>query len=191
MGCHLGTGIRWLAVVVAAAACATAALADTAATSSTKVRLSNGETYDVALAGDGPAHFANDRIRVQSLGTEIGFRAGEEPAEQRAFVLTVELMATGLFDVTVTTPLDSIASESLLTSGPGRITLRFFRQASHPRLWEEVDRPGVHWIPFHFVFEALPLKERIEFTQWHKLDYEAWHSTLQAWDLVKRSLGAE
>jgi hypothetical protein len=66
--------------------------------------------------------------------------------------------------------------------------LRFFPQADYPRIWEEMDQPGVHWFPFHFVFEEKQSKNRFEFTQWAQMDYETWKQMLDLNEKMKRDL---
>ncbi len=79
-------------------------------------------------------------------------------------------MGKGQFAVTVTTPLDKSASATFEVAGPGEIDLSFFPQEKYPLIWEGIDQPGVHWFPFHFVFEEKQSKERFEFTQWLQID---------------------
>jgi hypothetical protein len=58
--------------------------------------------------------------------------------------------------------------------GPGPIRQPFFPQADVPSVWEGIDEPGIHWFPFHFVFEDTELQKRFEFTQWAQMDDRTW-----------------
>jgi len=136
--------------------------------------LNDGKTYEVETVRGLPVRFTNDQIRVQDLGSTARFAPGEAYAPSHVRVLVADLIATGQFEVTVTTPLDSSASATLKAIGPGRITLRFFPQADYPLIWDGYDQPGVHWFPFHFVFEEKQSKKRFEFTQWAQMDYSTW-----------------
>jgi len=89
-------------------------------------------------------------------------------------ILLAELKAKGQFVVIVTSPLDRSASATLEATGPGKISLTFFPKADYPLIWEGIDQPGVHWFPFHFVFEEKESKQSFEFMQWSQMDYRTW-----------------
>jgi len=142
------------------AVCAVVLMASCASTAPTRVTLKDGRSYEVETVRGLPVRFANDQIRVQDLGAAASFTPGKADATQYIRVLVADLIATGQFEVTVTTPLDSSASATLKATGPGRIMLRFFPQADYPRIWEGMDQPGIHWFPFRFVFEEKQSKKR-------------------------------
>ncbi len=168
------------------AVCAVVLMASCASTTPTRVTLKDGRSYEVETVRDLPVRFANDQIRVQDLGAAASFTPGKADATQYIRVLVADLIATGQFEVTVTTPLDSSASATLKATGPGRIMLRFFPQADYPRIWEGMDQPGIHWFPFRFVFEEKQSKKRFEFTQWAQMDYETWKQMLELNEKMKR-----
>lgn len=145
-----------------------------ASTAPTRVTLKDGKTYEVETVRGLPVTFANDQIRVQDLGVTATFTRGKMDTPRFVRELVAELIARGRFAVTITTPLDSSASATLEATGPGRVMLRFFPQADYPLIWEGIDQPGVHWFPFHFVFEEKQSKKRFEFTQWSQMDYSTW-----------------
>ncbi len=168
------------------AVCAVVLMASCASTTPTRVTLKDGRSYEVETVRGLPVRFANDQIRVQDLGAAASFTPGKADATQYIRVLVADLIATGQFEVTVTTPLDSSASATLKATGPGRIMLRFFPQADYPRIWEGMDQPGIHWFPFRFVFEEKQSKKRFEFTQWAQMDYETWKQMLELNEKMKR-----
>ncbi len=168
------------------AVCAVVLMASCASTAPTRVTLKDGRSYEVETVRGLPVRFANDQIRVQDLGAAASFTPGKADATQYIRVLVADLIATGQFEVTVTTPLDSSASATLKATGPGRIMLRFFPQADYPRIWEGMDQPGIHWFPFRFVFEEKQSKKRFEFTQWAQMDYETWKQMLELNEKMKR-----
>lgn len=170
------------------AVCTVVLMVGCASTAPTRVTLKDGKTYEVETVRGLPVRFANDQIRVQDLGAAASFTPGKADATPYIRVLVADLIATGQFEVTVTTPLDSSASATLKATGPGRIMLRFFPQADYPRIWEGMDQPGVHWFPFHFVFEEKQSKKRFEFTQWAQMDYETWKQMLDLNEKMKRDL---
>ena len=149
-------------------------MAGCASTAPTRVTLKDGKTYGVETVRGLPVRFSNDQIRVQDLGTEARLTPGNVNAPPFVWLLRGELIARGQFAVTVTTPLDGSASATLEATGPGRIMLRFLPQADYPLIWEGIDQPGVHWFPFHFMFEEKQSKKRFEFTQWAQMDYGSW-----------------
>ncbi len=156
------------------AVCAVVLMASLASADSTTVKLKDGKTYEVETVRGLPVPFSNDQIRVRDLGVTASFGPDKADAPPFVRVLVADLIARGQFDVTVTTPLDSSASVTLKAAGPGRIMLHFFPQADYPLIWEGIDQPGVHWFPFHFVFEKKRSKNRFEFTQWAQMDGTAW-----------------
>lgn len=168
------------------AVCTVVLMVGCASTAPTRVTLKDGKTYEVETVRGLPVGFANDQIRVQDLGVTASFTPGKAGATPYIRVLVADLIATGQFEVTVTTPLDSSASAILTATGPSRIMLRFFPQADYPRIWEGIDQPGVHWFPFHFVFEEKQSKKRFEFTQWAQEDYESWKQMLDLNEKMKR-----
>ena len=168
------------------AVCAVVLMASCASTAPTRVTLKDGRSYEVETVRGLPVRFANDQIRVQDLGAAASFTPGKADATRYIRVLVADLIATGQFEVTVTTPLDSSASATLKATGPGRIMLRFFPQADYPRIWEGMDQPGIHWFPFRFVFEEKQSKKRFEFTQWAQMDYETWKQMLELNEKMKR-----
>jgi hypothetical protein len=140
----------------------------------TRVTLKDGKTYEIETVRGLPVRFSNDQIRVQDLGiTAIFVPLDRADAPPFVWAFTADLIAIGLFEVTVTTPLDSSASVTRTVKGPDRIRLDFFPQDVYPLIWEGIDQPGVHWFPFHFVFEERQSKKRFEFTQWSQMDYES------------------
>lgn len=150
------------------------ASASNASAVTTMVTLNDGKTYEVATVRGLPSRFANDQISVIDLGITARFAPDHADAPPYVRLLVADLIAAGQFAVTITTPLDSSASATLEATGPGKITLQFFPQADYPRVWEGIDQPGVHWFPFHFVFEEKQAKQRFEFTQWAQLDDRTW-----------------
>lgn len=176
-----------------------------ASTGPTKVTLRDGKTYEIETARGLPVRFANDRIRVQDLGITARFKRDKPDAASFVRVLVAELTTRGRFAVTITTPLDSSASATLEATGPGRIVLHFFPQADYPLIWEGIDRPGVHWFPFHFVFEEKQSKygagehtwfawadksgpKRFEFTQWAQMDDRTWKEARELVEELKRKI---
>jgi hypothetical protein len=170
------------------AVCAVVLMVGCASTPPTKVTLKDGKTYEVETVRGLPVRFANDQIRVQDLGITARFMPDKADAPPWVRVLVADLIAKGRFAVTITTPLDSSASATLEATGPGRVMLRFFPQADYPRIWEGMDQTGVHWFPFHFVFEEKQSKNRFEFTQWAQMDYETWKQMLDLNEKMKRDL---
>jgi len=170
------------------AVCTVVLMVGCASTAPTKVTLKDGKTYEVETVRGLPVRFANDQIRVQDLGITVRFMPDKADASPWVRVLVADLIARGRFAVTITTPLDSSASATLEATGPGRVMLRFFPQADYPRIWEGMDQPGVHWFPFHFVFEEKQSKNRFEFTQWAQMDYETWKQMLDLNEKMKRDL---
>ena len=168
------------------AVCAVILMVGCASTAPTRVTLKDGKTYEVETVRGLPIRFANDQIRVQDLGITARFMPDKADAPPFVRVLVAELIARGRFAVTITTPLDSSASATLEATGPGRIMLHFFPQADYPRIWEGMDQPGVHWFPFHFVFEEKQSKKRFEFTQWAQMDYGTWKQMLELNEMMKR-----
>jgi len=156
-----------------AGACIGVLMASYASADSTTVKLKDGKAYEVETVRGLPIRFANDQIRVRDLGASASFTPGKANAAF-VWVLVADLIATGQFEVTVSTPLDSSASAPLKATGPGKIMLHFFSQTDYPLIWEGIDQPGVHWFPFHFVFEDKQSKSRFEFTQWAQMDYSTW-----------------
>ncbi len=170
------------------AICTVALMASCASTAPIRVTLKDGNTYEVETVRGLPVRFVNDQIRVQDLGITARFTPGNADAPPFVRVLVAELIARGQFAVTVTTPLDSSASATLEATGPGRIMLRFFPQADYPLIWEGVDQPGVHWFPFHFVFEEKGSKNRFEFTQWAQMDDRTWKEAGEHAEWAKREM---
>lgn len=171
------------AVLVAALWVASAELA-----AQTTVTLRDGKTYQVETVRGLPVRFANDQIRVQDLGITARFVPGKPDVSPYVRVLVAELLARGHFIVTVTSPLDSAATATLGATGPGKIMLRFFPQADYPRIWEGIDAPGVHWFPFHFVFQEKQSENRFEFTQWAQIDDQTWKQTQEMIEKVMQQM---
>jgi len=127
-------------------------------------------------------------IRVQDLGITARFIPGKPEASPYVRVLIAELLAKGQFTATVTSPLDSTATATLGATGPGKIMLRFFPQSDYPLIWEGIDAPGVHWFPFHFVFEDKQSGSRFEFTQWAQIDEQTWKQTQEMVEKAKQQM---
>jgi len=140
----------------------------------TLVTLQDGKKYEIETVNGLPTAFKNEFIRVHDLGVSIRIALDNLDAPPYVRVLKAELLTKGEFTVTVTTPLDTAACARLEAIGPGRVMLNFFPQADYPRVWEGIDQPGVHWFPFHFVFEDKHSEKRFEFTQWAQIDYKIW-----------------
>ena len=188
MGINQASRVRGTNVSTMVAVCAVVLMVGCASTPPTKVTLKDGKTYEVETVRGLPVRFANDQIRVQDLGITARFMPDKADAPPWVRVLVADLIAKGRFAVTITTPLDSSASATLEATGPGRVMLRFFPQADYPRIWEGMDQTGVHWFPFHFVFEEKQSKNRFEFTQWAQMDYETWKQMLDLNEKMKRDL---
>ena len=141
-----------------------------ASTQTEKVALKGGVTYEVETVRGLPVRFANDQIRVRDLGKSDLLALDKIEPVLSEWTLSAELMGKGQFAVTVTTPLDKSASATFEVAGPGKIDLSFFPRAKYPLIWEGIDQPGIHWFPFHFVFEGKQSKKRFEFTQWTQID---------------------
>lgn len=154
--------------------------------STQKVTLRTGETYDVETVRGLPVGFASEQIRVQDLGGTALMKADQFDAPPWAWILVAELRAKGRFDVTVTTPLDRSASTSFEISGPGRIAPQFFPQAEYPLMWQGIDQPGTHWFPFHFVFQEKSSGRRFEFTQWAQIDDRTVNETRELIEKAKQ-----
>ena len=154
----------------------------------TTVTLRDGKTYRVETANGLPVRFANDQIRVRDLGITARFLPDKPDATPYVRILVAELLARGQFSVTVTSPLDSTAIATLGATGPGRIMLRFFPQVDYPLIWEGIDAPGVHWTPFHFVFEDSEAEKRFEFTQWAQIDDATWKQTQEMVKKAKKEM---
>lgn len=154
----------------------------------TTVTLRDGKTYEVQTVRGLPVRFANDQIGVQDLGITARFMPGSPDAPPYVRVLVAELLASGQFTVTVTSLLDSAATATLQATGPGRVMLRFFPQADYPLIWVGIDAPGVHWFPFHFVFEEKQSGNRFEFTQWAQIDDRTWKQTQEMVEKAKQQM---
>lgn len=154
----------------------------------TTVTLRDGKTYQVETVRGLPVRFANEQIKVQDLGITARFMPGKPEVSPYVRVLIAELLVKGQFSVTVTSPLDSSATTTLAASGPGRIMLRFFPQAEFPKIWEGIDSPGIHWFPFHFVFEDKQSGSRFEFTQWAQIDDQTWKQTQEMVEKAKQQM---
>lgn len=159
---------RMFSVLILMVSCASMALAE-------NVTLKDGKTYEVQTVRGLPVQFFNDQIRVRDLGITARFRAEQADAPPYVWILVAELTEQGRFAVTVTTPLDRAASATFEVNGPSKIAREFFPQADYPLVWEGIDQPGVHWFPFHFVFEEKESKKRFEFTQWSQIDDRMWN----------------
>jgi hypothetical protein len=157
-------GLALLAIALLVAGCAPAA------SSKQKVTLRNGETYQVDTVRGLPVRFASDQIRVNDVGITALLKPDSPDAPPWVWVFTAELRDKGRFGVTVTTALDKTASTSFEVVGPGRIGRQFFPQADYPLVWQDIDQPGTHWFPFHFVFVEKESGKRFELTQWAQID---------------------
>ena len=151
----------------------------------TVVKLKDGKEYKIETDRGMPTPFQNEHIRVHDLGISVSITLDNLDAPPFVRVLKAVLHTEGDYTVTVTTPLDSKASARLEAKGPGRIMLNFFPQADYPLVWEGIDQPGVHWFPFHFVFEDKQSDNRFEFTQWAQMDYKTWKP---ASDRIKKDI---
>ena len=140
----------------------------------TVVTLKDGREYEVETANGLPDPFRNESIRVHDLGVSVRINVKNLDAPPYVRVLKAELLTEGEFTVTVTTPLDSAAVARLEAKGPGKFVLNFFPKADYPRVWEGIDQPGVHWFPYHFLFEDNHSEKRFEFMQWAQMDYKTW-----------------
>ena len=151
--------------------CASTALAES-------VTLKDGKTYEVETVRGRPVRFVSDQIKVIGLGigTQAPVRADKSDGLHYVWILVAELAEKRRFAVTVTTPLDPAASASFEVDGPGEITPDFFSQPDYSPVWEGIDRPGVRWFPFHFVFEDKESRKRFEFTQWSRIDDRMWNA---------------
>jgi len=157
-----------------------------ASADTTEVTLKDGKTYEVETVDGLPVRFFNDQIKVNDLGLTARFNPEQIDAPPFVRVLVAKLLARGQFKVTVTTPLDSSASETFEVAGPGKIVLRFFPQADFPLVWEGIDQPGVHWFPFHFLFEEAQSKMSFEFVQWAQMDDRTWKDASEQIEKVKQ-----
>ncbi len=164
------------------------AIADAATTT---VTLEDGSTHKVEVADGLPKGVRNKHIVVDDLGISASFGPDQGDAPPFVRTLKANLKAKGQFKVTVTSLLDPAASETLSAAGPGNIVLRFFPQAKFPKVWANIDEPGVHWFPFHFVFEDQRTGRRFEFTQWAMLDDKTWKETRQMIEQAMRQLRAQ
>jgi hypothetical protein len=153
-------------------------------TTHTTVSLRDGSTHHVETVRGLPVPFSNRQIRVRDLGITAELRPDTPESFSFVRVLVADLFVKGWFSVTVTTPLDPSAHETLTASGPGRITLTFFPQAKYPQSWEGIDAPGTHWFPFHFAFADDASGTRFEFTQWAQMDDQTWR---EAQDMVEQA----
>lgn len=140
----------------------------------TIVTLKDGTEYEIETIRGLPKPFENDYIRVRDLGLSVSINRDNLDAPPFVRVLIAELRTEGEFTVTITTPLDSTACMRLEAKGPGIARLNFFPQADYPLVWEGIDQPGIHWFPFHFVFEDKHSEDRFEFTQWAQMDSTVW-----------------
>jgi len=174
-------------VIKIIAACAFIFMASSASAGWTKVTLKDGKTYKVKTVRGLPAGFSNDQIKVHDIGGTAHVTA-ETNALSFEWYLVAKLLATGQFTVTINTLLDSSASATLEATGPGTIKLNFFPQTGYPKIWEGIDRPGVHWFPFHFVFEEKQSKDRFEFTQWAQFDHQHWKAIHEFWEKKKQEM---
>lgn len=172
---------RILSVLVFTMGCASIALAE-------KVTLKDGKTYEVETVRGLPVGFANDQIRVRDIGITARFTIEEADAPPYIWSLLAELTEQGRFAVVVTTPLDETASATFEVKGPGKIDAGFLPQSQFPKVWEGIDQPGVHWFPFHFVFEERESKKRFEFTQWAQIDDRTWRETRSQVERLKQEM---
>ena len=140
----------------------------------TLVTLKDGQEYEVETVNGLPKPFRNESIRVHDLGVSARINVKNLDAPPYVRVLKAELLTEGEFTVTVTTPLDNEAVVRFEASGPGKFVRNFFPKADYPRVWVGFDQPGVHWFPFHFLFEDNHSEKRFEFTQWAQMDYKTW-----------------
>lgn len=163
----------------------TTLMTNTATAETTKVTLKDGKEYKIETVNGMPQPFQNEHIRVHDLGISVSITPDNLDAPPFVRVLQAVLLTEGDFTVTVTTPLDSKASTRLEAKGPGKIMLNFFRQADYPKAWAGIDQPGVHWFPFHFVFEDKNSEKRFEFMQWTQMDYKTWKP---ASDQIKKDI---
>ena len=170
------------------AVCTTVLMASYASAATTLVTLNDGKTYEVHTVRGLPSRFANDQIRVHDLGITARFAPNHADAPPYVRVLVADLIAAGQFTVTITTPVDSSASATLEATGPGKIMLQFFPQAEYPRVWEGIDQKGVHWFPFHFVFEEKQSKQRFEFTQWAQIDDRTWKEVRELTEKARQAI---
>lgn len=178
---------RAINVIKMIAACAFMFMATGASAGWTKVTLKDGKTYKVKTVRGLPAGFSNNQIKVQDIGGTAHFTA-ETDALSFEWYLVAKLRARGQFTVTINTLLDSSASATSEATGPGTIKLHFFPQTEYPKIWEGVDQPGVHWFPFHFVFEEKQTKNRFEFTQWAQFDGHLWKVIREDWEKRKQQM---
>jgi hypothetical protein len=172
---------RMLSALVLTMGCASMALAET-------VTLKDGKTYEVQTVRGLPVGFANDQIRVRDIGIIARFKAEQADAPPYVWSLLAELMEQGRFVVVVTTLLDEAASATFEVKGPGKIEVVFFPQAEFPKAWEGIDQPGIHWFPFHFVFEEKESKKRFQFTQWAQIDDRTWRETRSQVERLKQEM---
>ena len=138
------------------------------------VTLKDGQEYEVETVNGLPKPFTNESIRVHDLGVSIRINVKNLDAPPYVRVLKAELLTEGEYTVTVTTPLDKAAVARFEATGPGKFVLNFFPKADYPRVWEGMDQPGVHWFPFHFLFEDNHSEKRFQFTQWAQMDHQTW-----------------
>lgn len=151
------------------------------------VTLRDGKTYEVETFRGLPKNHSSSDIRVRGLGIAAAFTRDHTDAPPFEWALEAALLAKGQFEVTITTPLDSSASEHL-SAYTSTITLHFFPRSKYPRIWEGIDQPGVHWFPFHFVFEEKQSSKRFEFTQWAQIDYETWRESRDMVEKMKEKM---
>ena len=154
----------------------------------TAVTLPDGTTHTVPTSQGQPLGFKDKSIAVENLGITATFGPDADDASPFEWMLKAKLKAKGRFSVTVTSPLDATATETLQVAGPGNITLQFLAQAKHPNVWAGIDEPGVHWFPFHFVFQEDGVSRRFEFTQWAKIDDRTWTETQQLIEKTRQTL---
>ncbi len=153
-----------------------------------KITLKNGETYEIETVRGLPTRFQSDQIKVRLLGVTALFIPDKMDAPPFVWTLVAELKTKDQFTVTVNTPLDKTATTTLEASGPGVVRLRFFPQADYPVIWEGIDQPGVHFFPFHFVFNGKETQQRFEFTQWAQMDDRTWKEASEHIEKVKQMM---
>ena len=141
-----------------------------------KITFKSGKTYEVV-----PLRYNSQEITVRAVGISAPISPGKKvPWMWR---LQADLKEAGEFNVTVATPIDEKLSTTFEVKGPGVIDRSFFPEDRYPTIWEDIEKPGIHWFPFHFSFEEKTSKKRFDFTQWAYLDSKTVQVLLE---LIKR-----
>ena len=128
-----------------------------------KITFKSGKTYEVV-----PLRYNSQEITVRA----VGILASMGGIPWIWWRLEADLKEAGEFTVTVTTPIDEKVSITFEVRGPGAIDRSFFPEDRYPTIWEDIDKPGIHWFPFRFSFEEKNSKKRFEFTQWAQMDFK-------------------